>query len=488
MLRIPLGPMKFPSARCTASLFASLLSCCCARAADGPASPAWQERHDQLVQRLARLEPREGAFGAAYRPLYHAALPWYELWGGRDPSPVDSDMAAPEVYAEALAGALEQGRNYFAENPASLFPLVFQKTLPSGKVARANYWITLPAGFPASGRTFPLLVDLHGSGWLGHKLSFKHLSGPAGPMFAVTPIDMAGPWQIDFLNAYLDELLAILPIDRDRVYVQGHSLGAMATWEWALDNPERFAAISPRAGIGEPYRASRLKYVPAWVIHGENDGAIPTGFADQMVTALQSQGAGVRMSLIKGGEHNMPADLDQQQVVAWYLRQTRSHLPVPEDPRDQLGLGESGFSPWEIITVPERPSWKSQPVSGFTEKGYRDGVRALFQRAHDRGELVDAPVRWEMDLGTRMTTYWLAVPATLHPAGPADPSAVALPESRYARFYFRGTVDQALGHVQAIGPEIEGRGHVLAGKVWMTPLSLWGDTPAAIAEYWVPIN
>ena len=106
----------------------------------GPAaSPEWQERHDQLVRRLRVLTAKEGAFGEAYRPLYHAALPWYELWGGRDPSPVDGDMVSPETYAEELAGSLEQGRNFFAENPGALLPLVFKGTLPDARAAGANY-------------------------------------------------------------------------------------------------------------------------------------------------------------------------------------------------------------------------------------------------------------------------------------------------------------------------------------------------------------
>ena len=45
---------------------------------------------------------RNNPFGTAYRPLYHAALAWYELWGGRDKSPVDPDMVSPEAYAEEI--------------------------------------------------------------------------------------------------------------------------------------------------------------------------------------------------------------------------------------------------------------------------------------------------------------------------------------------------------------------------------------------------
>jgi hypothetical protein len=259
----------------------------------------------------------------------------------------------------------------------------------------------------------------------------------------------------------------------------------MATWEWALDNPERFAAISPRAAIGEPYRAQRLKYVPAWVIHGENDNVIPNGYADEMVTAMQSQGAGVRLSIIKGGEHNMPNDLDQGQVMDWYLRQTRSHLPPPADPRDGLHLNASGFSPWEIITVPGCPSWKSQPSDLSKGEAFRAVSATLFQKAHDRGELVDSPIRRELDTKTNLTTLWLAVPKSLHTAGLADPSVVDFPPTQVLRFYFRGETQKALDHLQAVRAEAEAGGHALSGRIWITSLSVWWqESPVAISELW----
>jgi pimeloyl-ACP methyl ester carboxylesterase len=486
MLCLPIARMRPPEATFRRVLLGIFLSCPLIGAEAPAPSSAWTQTHDLLVARLGKLMVKENEFGPAYRPLYHAALPWYELWGGRDPRPVDDGMVSPEAYAAELAGAMEQGRNYFAENPSALFPLVFHKKLPGGKEVAANYWLSLPAGFPQEGRTFPLIVGLHGSGWLGHKISYKRGNGPAGRTFGVTPINMGGPWQIDFLNAYLDELLAILPVDRDRVYVEGHSLGAMATWEWAIDNPERFAAISPRAGVGEPYRASRLKYIPAWVIHGENDDVIPTGFAEQMVTALQAQGAGVRYSIIPGGPHNMPADLDESQVVDWYLKQIRSPLPVPSDPRDKLGLGDSGFSPWEVVSVPDTPSWKSPAVMVSTPESLRNAIAPLFRKAHARGEWVDAPIRQELDPKTKFSTLWLAVPRSLHASGPADPSIAPFPASKVVRFYFRGETQRALDHLQQIEGEVQSAGHPMAGRVWITALSLWWlQGPGSISECWI---
>lgn len=434
----------------------------------------------------------EGKWGAAWQPIYHAALPWYERWGGKPQHAVDDWMSPPETYAEELAGTLEQGRNFFAENPGALIPLVFEVKLPDGRTVDSNYWLTLPAGFPQEGRKFPLAIGLHGSGWLGHKISFvrsKHKEGDDRRVFSVTPIDEAGPWQIDFLNAYLDELMRILPIDADRVYLGGHSLGGMATWEWALANPERFAAITPRAGRGEPYRAARLRNVPAWVIHGEKDDVVFTGFADQMVTALENAGGRVRSTLIRGGVHNMPEDLDERQILDWYLGQTRSHDPAPADPRDQLGLTSEGFSKWEVVTDPAMTGWKSEPVALTDQNTWRQTMRKMFDHVHARGERVDAPVVMQVNPKTDQTIFWLGVPKTLHPSGePADPTIQSRPAGRSVRFYFRGSNKDALAHLAQVTAEAQAAGHPLAGDVWVTPLSLWFDTPSYIAEYRVRIE
>lgn len=454
-------------------------------------SAGWQTRHDQLVARLRALATSEGHWGPAWQPVYRAALPWYERWGGNPQHAVDDWMSPPETYAGELADALEHGRNFFAENPGALIPLAFSSTLPDGRTVEANYWLTLPTGFGEDGRKFPLVVGLHGSGWLGHKISFvrqARKSPAGGRAFTVTPIDEAGPWQIDFLNAYLDELLRILPVDADRVYVEGHSLGAMAAWEWALSNPERIAAISPRSGRGEPYRAARLKNVPAWVIHGAEDESVFTGFADQMVTALEACGGRVRYSVLPNVEHNMPDDLDQEQVMDWYLRQTRSHEPVPPDPRDQLGLGADGFSPWEIVGEPAATGWKSEPVSMADYPAFLRAGRSLFDRVHARGERVDAQIAMQLDPKTSNVRIWLPVPRALRTKVASDPAAETLPAAKYVRFHFRGMTADGLAHLAKVSAEVTAAGHSVHDDVWITPLSLWFETPSCIAEYRVQID
>jgi predicted esterase len=469
---------------------AILLSCSLLSVAGHAAPPpGWQEQHDRLVARLRALKGREGDFGPAYQPIYRAALGWYESWGGRNSDPVDDNMVSPEQYATELADALEHGKNYIAENPGALFPLAFEKRLEGGKVVTCNYWLGLPKGFPEAGRVYPLLVGLHGSGWLAHKISFVRGKGPGSEMFGVTPIDQAGPWQIDFLNAYLDELQSILPIDRDRVYLEGHSLGAMATWEWALENPERFAAISPRDGIGEPYRAVRLRNVPAWVIHGGKDDVIFSGAAEQMISALRACGGVAKYSLLPGAPHNVPKDFDQAAVVAWYLRHARSHEPPPADPRESLGLNASGFSRAETIEVAAATYWRSPIIDAPKHRWERSPVEwTLFKKVQDHGLLVDSPTLHRYEESREKVTLWLKVPPALMGQAASDPAAISLGARKVARFYFKGPYRDGLAHAAAVAAELQAGGTAVSGTVWMTPLSLWQNSPGGIAEYWVDLN
>ena len=59
-------------------------------------------------------------------------------------------------------------------------------------------------------------------------------------------------------------------------------------------------------------RVARLKHVPTWVVHGSADDSVPSGYAEQMVAAMQAAGETVKLTLIKDGAPNLPADFDQR--------------------------------------------------------------------------------------------------------------------------------------------------------------------------------
>jgi hypothetical protein len=469
-----------------------LLSSCLAALAASDASVSAPEHYDQLVKRFRALESKAAAFGQDYQPLYHAAIAWYEDWGNHTNDPADKYFVAPDEYAAEFADALEHGRNYIGEHLGSAFPMAFEMRLSDGTVFKVNYQLSFPAGFPEKGRKFPLIIGLHGSGWLGHKISYVRGGTTGGRVFGVTPIDQRGPWKLEFLNAYLDELLRILPVDPDKVYLEGHSLGAMATWDWAMNNPERFAAISPRDGSGAAFRAVRLKNIPVWVIHGAQDDVIFPGYADQMVAALQAAGGTVKYSLLKGAPHNLPADFDQQAVIDWYLQQTRSHQPAPADPLDALGIGASGFSETTMVTLPGGWFWKSAPAPTQLGRDRRSAnnnlEKLLFKKVEDQGTLVNSPIRQELDLEKRTTTLWLAIPDSIHPQVKDDASIVRLADRKAVRFYCRGDNRMALARANDVSAKLEGEGKALADSVWLTTLTPEQRGSNQIAECWIELK
>ena len=95
------------------------------------------------------------------------------------------------------------------------------------------------------------------------------------------------------IGARLHEVLGGYRADADRVYLTGSSMGGYRTWALAAAHPERFAAIAPICGGGDPAWAPRLRNVPIWAFHGTDDHVLPAEESQKMVTALeQSEGDG----------------------------------------------------------------------------------------------------------------------------------------------------------------------------------------------------
>lgn len=182
---------------------------------------------------------------------------------------------------------------------------------------------------------YPLLLFLHGAGERGTDVELMALHGPLkhaqnGKEF---PFIIAAPqcpadnyWTayIESLNTYLDNLIEEYPIDPDRIYLTGISMGGCGTWQWALANPERFAAIAPVCGIGIPWYAERLKNMPVWAFHGEQDGCIPCHHSVEMVNAIQAVGGNARLTTYPEIGHNAwdPA-YENEELYRWLLSQKK---------------------------------------------------------------------------------------------------------------------------------------------------------------------
>ena len=235
----------------------------------------------------------------------------------------------------------------------------------AGRIGRAGlaydivYRLYVPPDYDAS-RRYPLLVYLHGSGALGDdnrrqigpELAGLHRRLQANePVFVLAPqcpaVDkwVTGARTAPFLNfsqnerpeadalklvaLLLDELEQKYALDRDRIYVTGHSSGAAGTWDIVSRRGlDRFAAAVPVTGVGDPSRAPAIAKLPIWVFHGAKDEISPVKNARDMVAALRAQGSAVRYTEYADvGHDTLNRAYAERELVPWLLAQRRERAP-----------------------------------------------------------------------------------------------------------------------------------------------------------------
>jgi predicted peptidase len=183
----------------------------------------------------------------------------------------------------------------------------------------------------------PVVLFLHGSGERGSDGALQTFVGlgpavkardggfPAIVVFPQSPNDST--WSgapARAAIAALDAATQEFGGDRNRTYLTGVSMGGYGTWELALQNPGRFAAIAPVCGgvrplgsgiihltnvpadsiAGPAYVAHQLAHVPTWIFHGSNDGAVPVAYSREMAAAMRAVGAPVHYTEYPGVGHN----------------------------------------------------------------------------------------------------------------------------------------------------------------------------------------
>lgn len=207
----------------------------------------------------------------------------------------------------------------------------------SGKItidAKLEYLLSLPAEYEKSKKPWPLVLFLHGAGEAGSELSKVKVHGPPKiveakgpfPFILVSPQCPGRGWNPDVLNALLDSVIKQYRVDKDRVYLTGLSMGGYGTWTLAAAHPERFAAIAPICGGGNPADAPKLAKLPIWVFHGAKDPTVPIRRSEEMVEALKAAGANPKFTVYpEAGHDSWTATYDNPEFYQWLLSQKRAH-------------------------------------------------------------------------------------------------------------------------------------------------------------------
>jgi dienelactone hydrolase len=245
----------------------------------------------------------------------------------------DKDFAA----AQGVAEAVKSGRNPYEKKTGD-----FKRHYILESVSEIMpYHLYVPSNYDGS-RAFPLIIALHGLGGTedsffdGYNRSLVGLAETHGYIVAAPlgyRVDGGYGWGVgnppvdplarrsqqaseDDVMQVMQNVRRLYRIDERRIYLMGHSLGAIGTWKLAPKFPDVWAAIGLFAGSGNAESLTRIRALPEIVVHGDDDRTVNVQGSRSMVAKMKELGIEHKYIEVPGGTHggvvapNLPAVFD----------------------------------------------------------------------------------------------------------------------------------------------------------------------------------
>ena len=190
------------------------------------------------------------------------------------------------------------------------------------------------------GKTYPLVLFLHGSGERGtdnqkqltHGAKFfldqtNRKEYPAIVVFPQCPPDIKwthrlkeksaeGDWIFKFPTesgptkpAYMaDQLVNKIVeeenIDPKRIYIMGLSMGGIGTLEFLYRWPDKYTAAAVICGGHNPELVTKYSHVPIWFFHGGKDDVVPGKYSKLVYDEQKKYNAESKYTLYPEANHN----------------------------------------------------------------------------------------------------------------------------------------------------------------------------------------
>jgi tetratricopeptide (TPR) repeat protein len=189
---------------------------------------------------------------------------------------------------------------------------ISKETIVSGTKKRTYYLYVPKTVTPAT--PVPLIVLLHGSNHIGLSLAEKwdDLAAKEGVIIVAPDSSESSNWSVPgdgpaFLHELVEALKTKYPINPKRVYLFGHSAGAVFALAMSLYEPEYFAATAIHAGAlfaeaTPPIDLTKRK-MPIHIQVGTVDAYFPLNVVRATRDSLNSKGFSVQLVEIRGHDH-----------------------------------------------------------------------------------------------------------------------------------------------------------------------------------------
>ncbi|MDA7527573.1 dienelactone hydrolase family protein [Planctomicrobium sp.] len=318
-----------------------------------------------------------------------------------------------------------------------------------------------PFGYDAS-QNYPVIVSLHGAGGKGvnNQKQLKDWNRQLAetkrrkdfPCYVVAP-QAAELWDANDLKN-VKALIATLPaVDTDRIYVLGHSMGGHGTYIFIQLDPNFFAAAAPSAGSGlkrteDFIDPEKIKNVPIWAFHGDQDKVCPIEKDQQVFDEMNRIGGNMKFTIWKGDNHGVSGKMiigadngttllsskhcdAEPDFMTWLFSQTKNrpnlsgnrsstwkrHVVVPEatsmiNSAVACDYGEDGdidlVSSYDgRVVLLKGPNWKPHTIHVFDSDYSRNPPRTSCIHSC----LMDVDEDGDLDFcGSNNTVFWLECP------------------------------------------------------------------------------
>lgn len=192
-----------------------------------------------------------------------------------------------------------------------------------------NFWLYRPKGWNEDSVQKPLVVFLHGASLCGRNLERVRRYGTLDALdrgreidaFVLAPQNPGGSWKPSSIMDIIEWVSENYPVDRNRVYVLGMSLGGYGTIDFCVAYPHKVAAAMAICGGGTGKDFQSLNQMPLWILHGTADKAVSIKQSDRIVEKMMTGSDAPRLiyTRLKGLNHSTPARI-------FYLKDTYDWL------------------------------------------------------------------------------------------------------------------------------------------------------------------
>ncbi len=272
-------------------------------------------------------------------------------------------LADPPALARELSAeveAIEGGHNPYSHRIGA-----YQR--PQGK-SQTPCSIYAPK-VAASDQPLPLVIALHGAG--GDDSMF--IRGYGGGLLCrladdrgflvAAPLTYKLAGNAPFFDELIEDLARDYAIDRDRVYVIGHSLGGGVAMYLAQARASSIAASACIAGAGPV--GKRVVPCPTLVVGAELDRIGGPANVRPLIQSAIADGKPVEYREVKNYGHTLVVGRALPEVVEWLFQHTLANRP-PREPREN-GAGPPALKPADVRS--NEPKTKGTKPAGAAVPG-----------------------------------------------------------------------------------------------------------------------